>query len=156
MSIPTGSRHSTSSELSRDPALVFPSADEGPLVISRRDGEPLTLLRSRTIEREHEAFEVVANLAAASLAPGSLSLPERLLTPFPWLGFLPVKQREQFSAEIVETARACVSITNFGRLSVTVAEWEATAEAVAAGFTPDAELNWLDNAEPVPHPGPGA
>lgn len=108
------------------------------------------------IEREHAAFGVVANLAAALLAPGSLSFPERLLVPFPWLGFLPSKQREQFAAEIVEVTRACVSINNFDRLFVVLAEWKSTAEAVATGFTPDNELDWLDDVEVVPHPGAGA
>lgn len=156
MSVPTVSRHATSSDLSRNPAQVFRTADEGPVTISRRDGEPLTLLPSRMIEREHAAFGVVANLAAALLAPGSLSFPERLLVPFPWLGFLPSKQREQFAAEIVEVTRACVSINNFDRLFVVLAEWKSTAEAVATGFTPDNELDWLDDVEVVPHPGAGA
>lgn len=96
------------------------------------------------------------SLVAATLAPGTLSFHERLLTPFPWLGFLPFKQREKFAAEIVEVTRACISIANFDRLFVVLAEWKSTAEAVATGFTPDNELDWLDDVEVVPHPGAGA
>lgn len=143
MTLPAVSRHATSEDLSRNPTQVFCSADEGPVTISRRDGEQLTLLPSRTIEREHEAFKLVANLAAAALGADGASLPGRLLAHFSWLGFLPIEQREQFSAEIVETTRACASINNFDRLFVVLTEWKATAEAVASGFTPDTELDWL-------------
>ena len=115
----------------------------------------MTLVRSSTVEREHEALGLAASLVAASLAPGNASFAERLLVPFPWLGFLPVDQREQFASEIVEVSRACASISNFDRLFVVLAEWKATAEAIALGYTPDAELDWLDDAEPVNDPRAG-
>lgn len=149
------SHTASSSDLSRNPAQVFRAADQGPVTITRRDGEPLTLLRSKTVEREHEALQLAANLVAASLAPGESSFADRLLGPFPWLGFLPVHQREQFASEIVEVSRACASISNFDRLFVVLSAWKATAEAVASGYTPDAELDWLDESEPVDDPRAG-
>jgi hypothetical protein len=94
-------------------------------------------------------------LVAASLAPGGSSFADRLLGPFPWLGFLPGTQREQFASEIVEVSRACASISNFERLFVVLSAWKATAEAVASGYTPDAELDWLDESEPVDDPRAG-
>lgn len=145
----------SSSDLSRNPAQVFRAAEDGPVTITRRDGEPLTLIRSSTVEREHEALALAANLVAASLAPGPGSFAERLVVPFPWLGFLPAGQREQFASEIVEVSRACASISNFDRLFVVLAEWKATAEAMALGYTPDADLDWLDAAEPVTDPRAG-
>jgi hypothetical protein len=156
MTVIAHSRTASSSDLSRNPAQVFRAAEEGPVTITRRDGEPLTLVRSSSVEREHEALRLAANLVAASLAPGDSSFAERLLVPFPWLGFLPAHQREQFAAEIVEVSRACASISSFDRLFVVLAEWRSTAEAIAAGFTPDDELDWLDERESVDDPRAGS
>jgi PHD/YefM family antitoxin component YafN of YafNO toxin-antitoxin module len=155
MTVISNHRTASSSDLSRNPAQVFRAAEDGPVTITRRDGESLILLRSSTVEREHEALGLAASLVAASLAPGSLSFAERLIVPFPWLGFLPVEQRENFASEVVEVSRACASISNFDRLFVVLAEWKATAEAIAFGYTPDAELDWLDAAEPVSDPRTG-
>jgi hypothetical protein len=155
MAVIAHSRTASSSDLSRNPAQVFRAAEEGPVTITRRDGEPLTLVRSSSVEREHEALRLAANLVAASLAPGESSFAEGLLVPFPWLGFLPNEQREQFAAEIVEVSRACASISSFDRLFVVLAEWRSTAEAIAAGYTPDDDLDWLDERESVDDPRAG-
>ncbi|MFK0002805.1 type II toxin-antitoxin system Phd/YefM family antitoxin [Paenarthrobacter sp. NPDC090522] len=149
------SRSATSSDLSRNPGSVFRAAEEGPVTITRRDGAPLTLVRSSTLEQEHDALRLASNLVAASLAPGPASFAERLLAPFPWLGFLPHDQREQFASEIVEVARACAAISSFDRLFVVLAEWRATAEAIAAGYTPDHDLDRLDEPEVVDDPRAG-
>lgn len=145
-------RTASSSDLSRNPAQVFRAADDGPVTITRRDGESLMLLRSKTVEREHEALQLAASLVAASLAPGESSFADRLLTPFPWLGFLPAAQREEFASEIVVVSRACAAITSFDRLFIVLSEWKATAEAIASGYTPETELDWLDEPETVNDP----
>ncbi|EMY35005.1 hypothetical protein D477_006713 [Arthrobacter crystallopoietes BAB-32] len=155
MTVIAHSRTASSSDLSRNPAQVFRAAEEGPVTITRRDGEPLTLVRSSSVEREHEALRLAASLVAASLAPGDSSFAERLLVPFPWLGFLSTHQREQFATEIVEVSRACASISSFDRLFVVLAEWRSTAEAIAAGYRPDDELDWLDERETVDDPRAG-
>jgi hypothetical protein len=153
MTATANARTATSSDLSRNPAQVFRAVVHGPVTITRRDGEPLTLIRSSTIEREHEALRLSANLVAASLSPGEMTFAERLVAPFPWLGLLPLDEREKFATEIVEVARACASVSTFDRLFVVLAEWRSTAEAVAAGYTPDEDLEWLDAPETVDHPG---
>lgn len=145
-------RTASSSDLSRNPGQVFRAADDGPVTITRRDGEPLTLVRSSIIEQEHEALRLAANLVAASLSPSESTFAERLVAPFPWLGFLPELQRDRFATEIVEVARACAAISKFDRLFVVLAEWRSTAEAVAAGYTPDEELDWMDELEPMSDP----
>ncbi|WP_423185122.1 hypothetical protein [Arthrobacter sp. NyZ413] len=60
-----------------------------------------------------------------------------------------------FATEIVEVARACAAVSSFERLFVVLAEWRATAEAVAAGYTPDDQLEWPDDSETVSHPRAG-
>lgn len=91
------------------------------------------MIRSSTVEREHEALDLAASLVAASLSTGNESFAERLAIAFAWLGFLPADQREQFASEIVEVSRACTSISNFDRLFVVLADWKGTAETIALG-----------------------
>ncbi|GAB3548484.1 hypothetical protein GCM10027404_12450 [Arthrobacter tumbae] len=112
----------------------------------------MTLVKSSTIEQEHEALRLAATLVAASLSPSETTFAERLVAPFPWLGFLPKPQRDRFATEIVEVAGACASISKFDRLFVVLAEWRSTAEALAAGYTLDEQLDWLDETETINDP----
>ncbi|MCA4134576.1 hypothetical protein [Arthrobacter sp. M4] len=50
---------------------------------------------------------------------------------------------------MVSVARACASIAHYDRLLAALAAWRATATAIAQGYTPDSELTWLDEPEPV-------
>jgi PHD/YefM family antitoxin component YafN of YafNO toxin-antitoxin module len=146
------SRTVQSSDLSRNPASVFAAADEGPVTITRRDGEALVLARASDVDKERQGLELAAQLVAASLAPADVPFVERLRGPFPWLEFLSQQHREQFAAEIVDVARACAAVSRFDRLLVTLAAWRATAEAIAAGYTSDDELEWLDEPAAVADP----
>lgn len=59
----------SSSDLSRNPAQVFRAADDGPVTITPRDGEPLILLRTSLVQREEFAREIVqTSRACASIA----------------------------------------------------------------------------------------
>lgn len=137
-----------SSELSRNSAAVFAAAEQGPVTITRRDGEGFVLARSGDVERERRALELAMRVVVSSLDQGAQPLGERLREPFPWLGFLPADGRERFAAEMVDLTRACAAVGQFSRLLVTFAAWRSTAEAIAAGYTPDGEVDWL--ADPVP------
>ncbi|TKJ29457.1 type II toxin-antitoxin system Phd/YefM family antitoxin [Blastococcus sp. CCUG 61487] len=141
-----------SSELSRNSAEVFSAAEQGPVNITRRDGESFVLARSEDVDRERRAFAVAANLVAVSLDSSGRSLGERLRQHFPWVAFLEPEQREQFAAEIVEVTRASASVSQFAPILITFEAWRSTAEAFAAGYTPDAELEWLDEPAAVPDP----
>jgi PHD/YefM family antitoxin component YafN of YafNO toxin-antitoxin module len=141
-----------SSELSRNPASVFAAADQGPVTITRRDGESLVLAKSSDVAKEREGLELAARLVAASLAPAVTPFVERLRGPFPWLEFLRPTDRELFAREIVDIARACAAVSHFDRLLVTVTAWHSTAEAIAYGYTPDDKLEWLDEPAPVSDP----
>ena len=44
-------------------------------------------------------------------------------------------------------ARACASVSRFDRLVLTMKAWHSTAEAIAAGYTHDDDVEWL--AEPA-------
>ena len=141
-----------SSELSRNSREVFAAADEGPVLISRRDGDTLLLTKVSQADQDRRGLEIAAALVAAALAPGDRSLTERLQQPFPWLILLSPADQETFASEIVATARACAAVSTFDPLVIALHAWQGTAEAVAAGYTPTDELDWLDEPEPVRDP----
>ncbi|HEY5842552.1 MAG TPA: hypothetical protein VIU87_14010 [Mycobacterium sp.] len=49
----------------------------------------------------------------------------------PWIGLLPTALHAKFIAEFQDTARACIAVARFDRLSILLETWEATAEAYA-------------------------
>lgn len=144
-----------SSDLSRNPAAVFEAVEQGPVTITRRDGESLVLTMSGQAETEREGLRLAAAVVAASLALSEEPLPERLRDPFPWVEFLNEGDGQAFAVEVVRIARACASVGHFDRLVLTVHAWRATAEAIAGGYTPDDELDWLQAQEPAAQPQRG-
>lgn len=146
------SRTVKSSELSRNPAEVFSAAEEGPVVITRRDGEALVLTRSSEVDHQRQGLELAAQVVAASLAPDDVPFVNRLRAPFPWMDFLSRVEQEAFAEELVGVARACAAVSRFDRLVIVLQAWRSTAEAKAADFTPDDQLSWLDEPGVVPDP----
>lgn len=140
------------SDLSRDSARVFRSADESPVEVTRRDGDPLVLTRKSEYDEHFTALAAAADLIAASLAPADSPLEDRLMVRFPWLRFLDAGDRSSFAVDIVNTARGCAAVHDFTPFLVELHEWQATAEAVAAGFTAPEDLEWLDEPAHVPDP----
>lgn len=141
-----------SSELSRHSREVFEAADQGPVLITRRDGEALVLTKASQANYERKGLQLAASLVAASLAPDDVPFVERLRGPFPWLALLSSSDQDAFAQEVVSIARACASISQFDRLLLTLHSWKATAEEVAPGYTPDDELEWLEPVEAVADP----
>lgn len=154
VSIASGPRPRTvqSSELSRRPASVFAAADEGPVTITRRDGEALVLTRASTVEHQRLGLQLAAQLIAASLADSSTPFVDRLRVPFPWLEFLSATDQAAFAGEVVDVARACASVSRFDRLLEVLTAWRATAESVAVGYTRDEDLTWILEPAPVTDP----
>src|SRR5699024_76773 len=131
------------SDLSRDSANVFRTADRGPVEGTRRDGEPLVLTRKSEYEDHYAALSVAADLIAASLAPSDSPFEERLAERMPWMRFLSGADQRQFSHDIVDVARSCAAVRDFGPFLTELTEWHSTASAVAAGFTAPEDLDWL-------------
>lgn len=142
----------TSSDLSRNGAAVFRAADEGPVEITRRDGETLVLTRKSEREREFTALHIAADLVAASLGPGDVPFVDRLADRFPWMQFLTASGQQQFAEEIVRSARACAALGDFGPFLVELISWRETAASKAAGYVSTSDLDWYDESSAVPHP----
>lgn len=152
MSAVTPERTFQSSELSRNSGDVFRAADQGPITVTRRDGEPLLLMRQEDFKRDHDGLELASIFVGSALSAEPVPLHTRLTHPFPWLTFLTSEDQQAFAEEMVNVARACASIARFDQLLVTLAAWRSTAIAVAEGYTPDAQLTWLDEPEPAADP----
>lgn len=140
------------SDLSRDSSKVFRSAEHGPVEVTRRDGESLVLTRKSEYEDHFVALAAAADLIAASLAPSDSPLEHRLRERIPWMRFLTDHDQAQFSHDIIDVARGCAAVRDFGPFLTELAEWHDTAVAVAAGYTAPTDLDWLD--EPVPAADP--
>ena len=122
------------------------------MTITRRDGEALILTRASAVEHQRLGLQLAAQLIAASLADSRTPFVDRLRVPFPWLEFLNASNRDSFATEVVDVARACAAFGQFDRLLDVLMAWRATAEAVAAGYTRDEDLTWIDEPAPVPDP----
>ncbi len=133
-----------SSELSRNSAAAFAAAEQGPIEITRRDGEDFVLAKASDVAKERRAISVAADLVAASLSTSGLNLADRLRQPFPWLEFLVPQSQVRFATEIVDVTRACAAVGQFSKLLVVLEAWRSSAETIANGYTPDDELEWLD------------
>jgi hypothetical protein len=141
-----------SSDLSRNSAAVFKAVEQGPVIITRRDGETLVLTKESDLAHQRQGLQLAAHLVAVSLAPGDVPFVDRLRVPFPWLEFLTPSDRAIFALEIVDVARACAAMSNFDRLLLTLSAWRSTAQAIADGYTHDEDLEWLDVSERADDP----
>jgi hypothetical protein len=122
----------TFSALLRTPNEVIERLEQGDVLLTRRDGEPLRLSKARSAQAESDTLSALAQLIAASLDDEACErLVDRLADPFPWIALLPSKFRKEFIVEFLGTARACASIGRFDRLTIALNAWQSTAEAYA-------------------------
>jgi hypothetical protein len=129
-------RTATFSTLLRDPNKVIASLDEGDVVLTRRDAEPLRISKERDAAREQEMTRAFAQmLGALVLDDDSVDrLLEHLRIPFGWLDFLSAEEQRGFAAEFFRTARASAAAGNFERLAIEVGNWHETALAYSLGL----------------------
>jgi hypothetical protein len=126
----------TFSTLLREPNKVIASLEEGDVVLTRRDGEPLRISKERDAEREHEMTRAFAQMLGALVLDDDQSdrLLDRLRIPFGWLDFLSADEQRNFAEEFFRTARASAAAGNFERLAIEIANWHETAVAYSLGL----------------------
>jgi PHD/YefM family antitoxin component YafN of YafNO toxin-antitoxin module len=138
-----------SSELSRGSAEVFAAASDRPVVITRRDGEPLVLMTEREDRARTQLLEIAAQLiGAATRNDGDLM--QFMTEQFPWMLALSENDRRECAREVLDAARASFSVGQSHLAVSTLTSWRETAEALAAGLGSE-EVDWLDD-EPVTQP----
>ncbi|MGO1320764.1 MAG: prevent-host-death protein [Galactobacter sp.] len=138
-----------SSQLNRSSAEVLAAASNGPVEVTRRDGEPLVLMSERENSARDNLLALAANLIAVSTSTdGTLS--ERMSNLYPWMFALTPKDREECARNVLDAARASFAT---GQPHLAVAElnaWCETATALAAGLGSE-PVEWIDD-EPVGRP----
>ena len=129
--------------------------DRQDVLLRRRDGHDLLLVRADREETVRDAVGVassmLARMAGRHLADMAKGIPEAM----PWLRLLPPGDLEEFTREFVEVAEACGSLGSFDRLGLLLAEWRKTAYAWShpeALATLRADHAGEAFGEPVPSP----
>jgi hypothetical protein len=108
----------------------------------------------------HRGSAELAARAAVGIARSALAhssdLAAALDELFPWSAVLSKNGRETFAAEMDNLVWASIELGQFAKLLHEFTSWEGTAEAIAAGYHPDDELDWHspDETPEVPRPIP--
>lgn len=116
------------SELQRDPKGVAALADQGEVLVRRRDGAALLLVREDS-SRSASAGSVTAARALRSvlahLPPDIVTV--ALLEEFPWADVLPQEDQLQFAHDFVRAFQASAELGHWSVLEQAVTEWRSTA-----------------------------
>jgi hypothetical protein len=145
----------TFSALLRTPNEVIKQLNDGDVLLTRRDAEPLRLSKARDAAQEIDTLAALAQLIGAALDDEACDrLVDNLAGPFPWIEFLPDAARRSFVRDFLRTARACAAVGRFDRLTIVLAAWKGTAEAYAdPAVSPDgSDLDYLDEHEVATDP----
>jgi hypothetical protein len=140
------------SNLQREPRAISAAVDQGPLLVTRRDGAPLVLIREDELDAAWRGMELASSVLGLFLDDSPGLLADRLSGPFPWVTFLRDHEVGTYASELVATARACAVTGKYMPLLALVHGWQSTAEAYAAGWDGD-DYEWLDDdGTGVPRP----
>ena len=123
--------------------------------VTRRDGESLVLTRKSEYDEHFLALGVAADLVAASLSPGdspSSGVSSRCSRGCISSAMPIGRALRRTSSTVRGGARRCAAVRDFTPFLVDLAEWRATAVAVAAGYTAPRDLDWIDEHRMVPDP----
>jgi len=134
-----------SSDLSKHSADVFAEADQHPVEVTRRDGEPLVLMSKREADARAQLLELAAQLITVTLDDEG-TLESRMAKLFPWMLALSPADQASCAQDLIDAARASFST---GQPHLAVAEltsWRETATAIAAGLGSQPD-EWLDENE---------
>lgn len=139
-----------SSDLSKHSADVFAEAEDHPVRITRRDGEPLVLTSQREVDERALLLQFAADLITVTLDDEG-TLDSRMARKFEWMHALSAADQAACAQDLVDAARASFS-TGQAHLAVTeLTSWRETATAIAAGLTA-APVDWLDAMPQVERP----
>lgn len=139
-----------SSDLSKHSAEVFAEAEDHPVTVTRRDGEPLVLMSQREADSRSRLLEFAAQLITVALDDDG-PLAERMAKSFPWMLALSPTDRAACAQDLVDAARASFSTNQSHLVIAELVSWRETASALAAGLG-SADLDWLDDDETVERP----
>ncbi len=116
-------------ELLRDPKGVIRRLEKvSDIVIERRDAAPLRLTLNSRVEEDRAGTAILARLLVKALPDVTDVVWVSLADAYPWLRFLPDRERPVFLRQFAETLEACAAIDTNAPLAQLLHEWRATAE----------------------------
>lgn len=139
-----------SSDLSKHSADVFAEAEDHPVQITRRDGEPLVLMSQGEVDARALLLQFAADLITVTLDDDG-TLASRMARKFEWMHALSAADQAACAQDLVDAARASFSTGQAHRAVAELTSWRETATAIAAGLS-GAPVEWLDEALSVERP----
>ncbi|WP_291037209.1 prevent-host-death protein [Herbiconiux sp.] len=139
-----------SSDLSRNAPRLFAAAEEGPISVTRRDGENLVLMSQRDADAREQLLQFAAQLIAVAIDERG-TLAERMANAYPWMLALSPADRERCARDLVDAARASFATGHHHLIAAELTSWRETASALAAGLH-DSPVDWLDDELLVDRP----
>lgn len=117
------------STLARDAGSVFPALADSDVILERRDGENLILMRAERFEAARQTLSIAAR-SLSILARRHRDLAEEALSEeLPWLVWLPAEERPQATSELLDNLLAGVDTREFGPFLRALSAWRSTAIA---------------------------
>lgn len=136
-----------SSDLSKHSADVFAEAEDHPVQVTRRDGEPLVLMSQREVDARDMLLQFAADLITVTLDDDG-TLASRMARRFSWMLALSTEDQASCAQDLVNAARASFSTGQAHLAAAELTSWRETATAIAAGLT-STPVEWLDTASPT-------
>lgn len=119
------------SEFLRQPNEVVADLANHDVVLRRRNAPALRLSDADREEERDEAFDALARVLRNLLVHSPQGLVSTIDEAFPWVTFLPRRDRTSFVDELTRTLLAVSTIDNFAPVGRLLREWKATAEVHA-------------------------
>ena len=131
-----------SSDLSKHSAEVFAEAEDHPVTVTRRDGEPLVLMSQREAEGRQQLLHLAAALITVALEDGPLA--QNMSAQYPWMFALNEDDRARCAQDLLDAARASFATSQPHLAIAKLTSWHETATAIASGFD-EVSVEWLDS-----------
>ena len=119
------------SDLLRRPKEVTTDVEDSDVLLRRRDEPDLRLSRADRDADRSTAFAALGRTLRNLAVHSPKALEDALGEAFPWLEFLPARERRAFVDEFSRVIAAAADLDNYAPLGQLVREWRATAEVYA-------------------------
>lgn len=116
------------SDLLRRPKEVTDDVEDGDVLLRRRDEPDLRLTRADREAQRADTFTAIGRALRNLAMHNPAALNDALGDAFPWIEFLPTRDRSLFLDEFSRVVAAAAAVDNYESLSQLVREWRATAE----------------------------
>lgn len=119
------------SEFLRKPNDVVAELADRDVLLRRQNAPSLRLSDADRKDERSEAFEALARLLRNMMMQNPSGFEQTITDVFPWLTFLPKRDRAAFVDELTATLMAVAGLNNFAPIGQLLCEWKATAEIPA-------------------------